>query len=340
MFFPDGNHNLVIHPPEPSFYVQKEKSDNIPKLIVPNETNPAIADSEPLDKEENMCYQHYKGKCNAECKLLHYLRLPKRTDVCQFYANRAYCGKNDACLYMHSNFPCTFHYLDLAHPPEYQSNCRFLHGKSIDRQLGQKLIEEALRLKLFNSDVDLIEEKFAKRNAELADYESSSSDEPSDVNQPTDEINYKANDIKEQQNINKIVRGEEEAQLPNELLQLYPILTKAQLQYLLKNNIASLSQIIAMSISQQRAHNLEIDQIYELHLAALKSGTLKDISLPVQENKTGTRIDDENNSNEAEFLGFEPNEDNNPNKENVVASSQPHQISLNFKIDTNGMSVY
>lgn len=292
-------------------------------------------DSEPF--EANMCYQHYKGMCNTDCNLLHYLRLPKRDNVCKFYAKRGNCAKGASCLYMHSNFPCKYYYLDLAHPPEYnKEHCLFSHGKSIGKQMSEVLIEEAIRSKLLHGDADSIEMRFTKRNAELAERENLSRDESLDAAKHVDEAVHSLTDLIKQGQADEVVHGKIDMELPDELLKLHPILTKGQLHYLMENNIVSLSQIISMPVSQQRAYNLEIHQIYELHLAALKLGTITRLQSPVTNVKPATRNDDESNSNEAEFFGF-GNDDSSVSQEDDVSSCQEHQSSIsNSKIITNG----
>lgn len=314
LFFPAGNGYIVSVPPPPESYAHHMiKSDqNQPattsETIAPDQSNQSTA-----YENKNVCYQHYKGRCtNDNCDLIHYLRLPKEKELCRFYGRDGQCVNQQSCLFMHSEFPCKFYHLGITHPiDETEQSCAFSHGDAIDDEdLAKAVIVEALRTKVLgdHSNFHRLQQMFDLRKMELVkkcDGDSIDVTNSEDV-ETTAEVEIPVS----------MVETEGEEILESDSLET--ILNQKQMDALAQNDIKTLAQIVVLSIEQQRAYGLSIDQIHSIHLKAIQKGELSSIKTtpappePVVDSVTVTSrlLCDESNSSmkscdeEPEFLGF------------------------------------
>lgn len=93
-------------------------------------------------KDDGICFRNYRGQCaDASCKRSHEFRMPRKLELCKFFLT-GQCIKSRNCTYMHTEFPCKFYYLGIAHDA---AKCMFAHGAPLEPALQGALLKHIER---------------------------------------------------------------------------------------------------------------------------------------------------------------------------------------------------
>lgn len=78
---------------------------------------------------KGICFSLFRGeRCqNQTCIYGHEFRLPKKLRICKDW-KKGFCANGQFCYYLHSEFPCLFHYLGLENTRHDPKICPYYHG--------------------------------------------------------------------------------------------------------------------------------------------------------------------------------------------------------------------
>lgn len=101
----------------------------------------------PEYSDHRICHIHNRGeKCVDEtCVFTHELRLQRRLRLCTDWKSGA-CPRGQFCLFLHSEFPCRFHYLGLPNPRHDPKTCRYYHGGPLPEEYEEMFLKSVERI--------------------------------------------------------------------------------------------------------------------------------------------------------------------------------------------------
>ncbi|XP_037027361.1 uncharacterized protein LOC119068065 [Bradysia coprophila] len=85
--------------------------------------------------EHRLCHKQLRGqRCdNPICSFKHGFRLPRKLRLCSEWRKGA-CADGNGCLYLHSEFPCRYHYLGMTSRKHDVKACRYYHGGPLPKE--------------------------------------------------------------------------------------------------------------------------------------------------------------------------------------------------------------
>lgn len=296
MFFPLGSSHIATMPPAPETY-------NIPNPSVPQLSSKHSAETTESSSVEcnkskanhvkaiasdsrNECYQNYKGGCKIACGLTHIFRPPKQLIVCAIYAETGRCPNERRCRFMHSDYPCKYYYLGVPHP-DSDTKCAYSHGEPLDSEVICGVLADAQRSRMLGPDstYESVKLRFKSRNNELKELYGFSA--ATRVAKGRPQVPARAciatNSTDTQCNPNS----------PNlaENSMFHSVLTEQQILALAEKGVESLEQLIVLSVAEQRACGLSVQQIFLLHLEAGNVNAFKKASSQKDAQNQNTRED-------------------------------------------------
>lgn len=91
---------------------------------------------------QGICFTLFRGeKClDKTCIYGHAFRLPKNLRLCKHW-KKGLCASGQFCLYLHSEFPCLFHYLGLINTRHDPKTCPYYHGGPLCKEYEQMFLD-------------------------------------------------------------------------------------------------------------------------------------------------------------------------------------------------------
>lgn len=114
-------------------------SKDLRKTASNNDNQPSQLESLSLDLP---CFKQLRGhKCeNPVCSYKHEFRVPKRLRLCKDW-KKGSCPAGQFCSYLHSEFPCRFHYLGMKNSRHDPKTCRFYHGGPLPKEYEEMFLD-------------------------------------------------------------------------------------------------------------------------------------------------------------------------------------------------------
>lgn len=113
--------------------------------------------------EHRLCHKQLRGyRCdNPMCSFKHEFRLPRKLRLCSEWRKGA-CPDGNACLYLHSEFPCRYHYLGMHSVKHDVKTCRYYHGGPLPKEYEDMFLDTIDSTKL-----PMFRQMYSKRVGEL-----------------------------------------------------------------------------------------------------------------------------------------------------------------------------
>lgn len=226
---------------------RKHRKDRDLRYLHKKATKEENVDAEKDEESKKLCLYHLTGHCNRnQCYRIHQMRIPRIFGVCKFYLTGT-CTKGDFCEYMHSDFPCRFHYLNMEHPKQ-ATECRFSHGGPLPQKLKDfflKHIEHWVKERTKNNPNEF----------------------ENQLNEFIDKYNiFEANQImlaSESCQTNQSTECMEQHEEQYESF-LHSVLSNDKVKRLKEQNITTTAQICRTPVDKLEELGLTMDEIYEI----------------------------------------------------------------------------
>lgn len=125
----------------------------------------AKCENMPEHSDSRLCYKLLRGqKClDPSCVFIHEFRLPRKLRLCNEW-KKGFCADGHSCFYLHSEFPCRFHYLGLNYIRHDPKTCRFYHGGPLPKEYEDMLLE-SIDLKRYPKSREMYENQMIRVKA-------------------------------------------------------------------------------------------------------------------------------------------------------------------------------
>lgn len=122
----------------------------------------------PEHSDSRLCYTQLRGqKClDPQCVFIHEFRVPRHLRLCNEW-KKGCCADGQSCVYLHSEYPCHFHYLGLNYKRHDPKNCRFYHGGPLPKEYEEMFIE-SLDLKRYPKSREMYDNRLIQLKAEAS----------------------------------------------------------------------------------------------------------------------------------------------------------------------------
>lgn len=112
--------------------------------------------------ELRICFTQLLGqRCdNKTCSFKHELRLPTKLRLCSDW-KKGSCAVGQFCTYLHSEFPCFFHYLGLQHD---SNSCRYYHGGPLPKEYEEMFLN-SIDLKRHPMSIEMYKNRIVQLKA-------------------------------------------------------------------------------------------------------------------------------------------------------------------------------
>lgn len=119
-------------------------------------TNIQSKSDEPIEcadyAEHRLCHKQLRGqRCdNPMCSYKHDFRVPRKLRLCSEW-RKGPCADGNRCLYLHSEFPCRYHYLGMKSQKHNVNTCRYFHGGPLSKEFEEMFLDtiDSTKLPMF-----------------------------------------------------------------------------------------------------------------------------------------------------------------------------------------------